>query len=39
VQLIRRQELFEAGMVVVPEPHKFESTEKCRTGLKGSIVD
>jgi len=39
VQLIRRQELFEAEMLVVPEPHKVESTEKCRAGLKGSIVD
>jgi hypothetical protein len=39
VQLIRRQELFEAEMLVVPGPHKVESTEKCRADLKGSVVD
>ena len=31
--------LFEAEMLVVPKPHKLESTEKCRAGLNGRIVD
>ena len=38
-QLVRRQELFEAEMLVVPKPHKLESTEKCRAGLNGRVVD
>jgi len=38
VQLVGRQELLEAEMLIMPGPHKLEPTEECRATLKRRVV-
>ena len=38
VQLVGRQELLQAEMLIMPGPHKLEPTEECRATLKRRVV-